>query len=104
MVSRGKWVSQLLALIYYICILFFPVMLLCISPLWFPIYISLTIVAKILHSTYSYLKKFRFFSMVSPTSPLHYAVLKGNGKYIKSNAANCLAHQFYDYSSRSNPG
>jgi hypothetical protein len=43
-------------------------------------------------------------SLLNPNSPpvLAYAILKGNGQYLRSQSEDVLTHQFYDYTSRSN--
>ena len=44
-------------------------------------------------------------SLLSPaeTPKLVFALVKGNGRYLKKNSENVLIHQFYDYTSRSKP-
>ncbi len=70
-------------------------------PFWLPIYLCFTSTTR----TFNLIKNvIRFTTSIwyeSPTEPLPYAILKGNGKYVKDHDENVLINQLYDYTVRS---
>ena len=93
--------THLVMTIYYLVDKIIPYLVKFTFPLWALPFLTGMRIIKSIHFTkliFSFL-----FSLFSPAEvpKLAFALVKGNGRYLKKNTENVLINQFYDYTSRS---
>lgn len=98
---KGGWLEDVLTLIHYYMDYAIPVLVVCCFPIWvLPYLIFLTFertvnVARYLQAVCWY------FTNPTHSKILYYAILKGNGRYLREDCQEVLIYQFYDYTARS---
>jgi len=83
--QQTNYLKKIIALIYNYMDYWIPCIVVCSFPLWLFPYL-LFIAASKTYSLWSYIFK-TVFAIVTPISspPLYYAILKGNGRYLRDN-------------------
>ena len=69
--------------------------------MWLPFYLIFTSTSRTIKSIKNIYHFLFSLIAVGPTDQLQYALLKGNGKYLKTDHPAVFTHQFYDYTARS---
>ncbi len=93
--------SAIVMAVYFLIDKIIPYLVKITFPFWALPFISFTIAWKFIRlwkNIISFL-----LSLLNPDTPptLAYAILKGNGQYLRKHSQDVLVHQFYDYTSRS---
>ena len=92
---------SILMTIYFMVDKIIPYLVKFTFPLWALPFLSLLALLKMFNFAKLIFTFFLSLLSASEVPKLPFALVKGNGKYLKKNDENVLIHQFYDYTSRS---